>query len=114
MENNESNTDDILGISAVIINDLKQRRQRDYEFDWNKLLQVNGDTGIKLQYTHCRLCSLVKNTGIQPSNIVECDLLCESEAEELIYEIARFPEIIYRCQDKLEACVLVNYLFSLR
>lgn len=71
LKNTENNTDDILGMSAVIINDLKQRRQRDYEFDWNKLLQVNGDTGIKLQYTHCRLCSLVKNTGIQPASFVE-------------------------------------------
>jgi len=33
-------TTDILGISAVIINDLKQRRHKDYEFDWNRALQV--------------------------------------------------------------------------
>lgn len=45
-ENNER-TADILGTSAVIINDLKQRRQRDYEFDWNRALQVRyGSTEI--------------------------------------------------------------------
>jgi arginyl-tRNA synthetase len=31
---------DILGTTAVIVNDLKQRRQRDYDFDWDKALQV--------------------------------------------------------------------------
>lgn len=31
---------DILGTSAIIVNDLKQRRQRDYDFDWNKTLQM--------------------------------------------------------------------------
>jgi arginyl-tRNA synthetase len=39
LDKNEKTTD-ILGTSAVIINDLKQRRQRDYEFDWNRALQV--------------------------------------------------------------------------
>lgn len=53
-------TSDILGISCVIVNDLKQRRQRDYEFSWDRALQVQGDSGIKLQYTHCRLYSLKK------------------------------------------------------
>lgn len=32
---------DILAISAVVINDLKQRRQRDYTFNWDDALQVN-------------------------------------------------------------------------
>lgn len=111
-------TADTLGISAVIVNDLKQRRQRDYEFDWSKALQMNGDTGIKLQYTHCRLCSLAAMTdhieaddGGDRSRI---DLLREPEAEQLIFELARYEEIVFRAQHTLEPCVLVNYLFSLR
>ena len=35
-----SNVSDILGVSCVIINDLKQRRQKDYDFTWDKVLQV--------------------------------------------------------------------------
>lgn len=34
------NSSDILGISAVIINDLRRRRQRDYEFNWNAAFDV--------------------------------------------------------------------------
>jgi arginyl-tRNA synthetase len=59
-EDNER-TADILGTSAVIINDLKQRRQRDYEFDWNKALQVKyGSTAIVTlsQYFLCILCTI--------------------------------------------------------
>jgi arginyl-tRNA synthetase len=33
---------DILAVSAVIINDLKQRRQRDYIFNWDDALQVSN------------------------------------------------------------------------
>lgn len=36
----DEHVSDILGVSCVIINDLKQRRQKDYIFDWNKVLEV--------------------------------------------------------------------------
>ncbi|XP_068086074.1 probable arginine--tRNA ligase, mitochondrial [Anabrus simplex] len=106
-------TSDVLGISAIIINDLKQRRQRDYEFDWNKATQVQGDTGVRLQYTHCRLWSLEKNCrAVLP---VECDpsVLQEPEVTLLVQEIARFEEVLRRSYAELEACILVNYLFQL-
>lgn len=109
-------TADTLGISAVIVNDLKQRRHRDYEFDWTKALQMNGDTGIKLQYTHCRLCSLAETIEhiVERQESQEINLLVEPDAEHLIFEIARFDEILFRAQHTLEPCVLVNYLFALR
>lgn len=106
---------DVLGVSAVIINDLKQRRQRDYEFSWDKALQVKGDTGIKLQYTHCRLNNLIEqNNNIKTDSIeFSWENLTEPEAYELISEIARFPQVLWQAKEQLEACVLVNYLFSL-
>lgn len=104
---------DILGTSALIVNDLKQRRQRDYEFDWNKVLQVNGDTGVKLQYTHCRLHSLNQLCGSTEAEKIDLNLLQELEAKRLIFEILRYPETIYNCVETLEACGLVNYLFGL-
>lgn len=107
---------DVLGVSAVIINDLKQRRQRDYEFSWDKALQVNGDTGIKLQYTHCRLNNLIEqNCNINTISLqFSCENLDEPEAYELLNEIARFPQILWQAKEQLEACILVNYLFGLR
>jgi len=31
---------DVLGVSAIIINDLKQKRKKDYNFSWESALQV--------------------------------------------------------------------------
>ncbi|KAG5675372.1 hypothetical protein PVAND_005281 [Polypedilum vanderplanki] len=105
---------DILGTSAIIVNDLKQRRQRDYEFDWNKILQVTGDTGIKFQYTHCRLYSLQnQNSHIQEAEELNFDLLKEQEAQQLIFLILKYPEIIYHSYEELESCILVKYTFDL-
>ncbi|EDW68411.1 probable arginine--tRNA ligase, mitochondrial [Drosophila virilis] len=108
---------DILGVSAVLVNVLKQRRQRDYEFSWQQALQVNGDTGIKLQYTHCRLHNLLDNfkhielAEVKPS----WQHLTEEPADALalLYELARFEQCIWQAKEQLEACVVVNYLFGL-
>lgn len=51
---------------------------------------MNGDTGIKLQYTHCRLVSLEEmnsNITIPVEVIPEC--LTEAVAIDLILEICR-------------------------
>jgi len=44
--------------SALVVHALKCRRNRDFEFRWEDALRSTGDTGVKLQYTHARLCSL--------------------------------------------------------
>lgn len=110
---NDLETSDILGISCVIINDLKQRRQKDYDFTWEKALQVQGDTGIKLQYTHCRLCSLEENSGVMIPKKCIPNLLQEIEALNLIKSLASFQDVLYRTEEQCEACLLVNYLFFL-
>ncbi|KAK7872518.1 hypothetical protein R5R35_013763 [Gryllus longicercus] len=104
---------DILGVSAIIINDLKQRRQRDYEFDWDRATQIQGDTGIRLQYTHCRLWNLEKNSGATLPHDCDPSVLTEQEATQLVQQIARFDDVLKRSYEELEACILVNYLFKL-
>uniref|UniRef100_A0A8C8G990 Probable arginine--tRNA ligase, mitochondrial n=1 Tax=Oncorhynchus tshawytscha TaxID=74940 RepID=A0A8C8G990_ONCTS len=46
-----------VGISALIVQDFKGPLGSDYKFDWDRILQAQGDTGVFLQYTHARLCS---------------------------------------------------------
>ncbi|KAG5899490.1 hypothetical protein JTB14_015201 [Gonioctena quinquepunctata] len=110
---NDGKTSDILGVSCVIINDLKRRRQKDYEFDWDTVLQVQGDTGIRLQYTHCRLYSLEKNSGAIPATECVPEILKEREVLILLKEMAKFHDVLYKANEQLEAYILVNYLFRL-
>ncbi|XP_044749483.1 probable arginine--tRNA ligase, mitochondrial isoform X2 [Coccinella septempunctata] len=110
---NDDETSDVLGVSCVIINDLKQRRQKDYEFAWDKILQVQGDTGIKLQYTHCRLHSLEENCGVKMPRQLVPEIIIEPEAINLIKLMAKFQDVLYETEEKFEACILVTYLFHL-
>ncbi|XP_008549531.1 probable arginine--tRNA ligase, mitochondrial isoform X1 [Microplitis demolitor] len=112
-KNEDHQSTDILGMSAIIINDLKQRRLRDYAFNWDTALDMKGETGIKLQYTHCRLVNLKENCGATVANQCDPTLLEESIIDELIMSIAQFDEAVVASYQTLEACYLVKYLFNL-
>nr|XP_045586358.1 LOW QUALITY PROTEIN: probable arginine--tRNA ligase, mitochondrial [Procambarus clarkii] len=92
-------TADRVATSCVLIGDMKQRRQRDYVFSWDKALQSRGDTGVKLQYVHCRLVSLKENCDTDYNPQANTSFLTEKQALTLIQDIARG--------------ILVNYLFML-
>lgn len=108
---------EVVGISALIINDLKQKITKDYKFDWSKALSHSGDTGVKLQYTHARLTSLIKSSSedIDMANIdyVDTNSLGEFIAVELAYTIGRFDEVLSVSYSTHEPHHLVQYLFSL-
>lgn len=111
-----------VAISALIVNDLKQKRTKDYKFSWEKALSHSGDTGVKLQYTHARLTSLLAATGTQsegPNALSEGhknlnpDTLSEDVALELVFLLGRWDEVLATSYHTLEPHGLVMFLFSL-
>lgn len=54
-EDEQNTVAEALGVSAILVQDLKEYRQNNYKFSWERMLNFNGDTGVFLQYTHARL-----------------------------------------------------------
>ncbi|KAH9415143.1 hypothetical protein DERP_006233 [Dermatophagoides pteronyssinus] len=112
---------DILGVSAIIVNDLSNRRVSEYRFNWNRALRMNGNTGISLQYTHARLCNLIKKSTNNDDdyddyqcsslNLAAIDTL---EGRNLINQLLMFDEIIDQAYNQLEPSILTNYMFDLK
>ena len=74
---------EMVGVGAVIFNDLSTDRQKDVEFDWEKILDFDGDTGPYLQYTYARASSILRNAeakGFLPQLPKNSSVLRESEA----------------------------------
>ncbi|KAI8869769.1 arginyl-tRNA synthetase [Ramicandelaber brevisporus] len=93
---------DIVGMSAVIIQDFGARRIKDYEFNMERNLSFEGDTGPYLQYTHARLCSIERNSDISVSLNVDLSLLTESCVADIIKLIDQYPEQVYQAAETLE------------
>eukprot|EP00039_Didymoeca_costata_P002458 m.60352 g.60352 ORF g.60352 m.60352 type:complete len:678 (-) comp11313_c0_seq3:1835-3868(-) len=107
-------TASVLGLSAIVVQDLKSRRIKNYKFDWDQILQAEGDTGPFLQYTHARLCSIERTLGdsllsVRPNPELISD---NTTANNLVDSIIRFEDAVNDSLRKMEPAMLVNYLLT--
>lgn len=103
-----------VGIGAVIYADLDSRRMRDVVFDWDEVLNFNGETGPYVQYTHARYCSVLRRYGkaIPPSD-VDLSLLTEPETVAVVKRLEQFPSRIRNAAGTCEPSLIASYLIEL-
>lgn len=106
---------DLVGISAVMVQDFQSKRINNYEFKWDRMLSFEGDTGPYLQYAHSRLCSVQRKAGISEEKLQQAnfDLLTEPCGVNLIRVLAQYPDAIKKALKTSEASAIVTYLFNL-
>ena len=106
---------DLVGISAVMIQDMLSKRINNYEFKWERMLSFEGDTGPYLQYSHSRLRSMERNSDITAEELLTADysLLTEQQAELLIRLLAQYPDVLRNASKTNEPATIVTYLFRL-
>ncbi|CAI2176739.1 3652_t:CDS:2 [Funneliformis geosporum] len=104
---------DIIGISAVMIQDMSAKRIRNYAFNWNRMFSFEGDTGPYLQYAHARLCSIERNCGFEINPNIDISLLSVKPALDLIDIIAQYPDFVKAALHTLEPCTIVTYAMKL-
>uniref|UniRef100_A0A7N8XES2 Probable arginine--tRNA ligase, mitochondrial n=1 Tax=Mastacembelus armatus TaxID=205130 RepID=A0A7N8XES2_9TELE len=108
---NPEDTAEKVGISALLVQDFRGPLLSDYRFDWDRMLQAQGDTGVFLQYTHARLCRSVLKycyaTTFDPS------LLLEQTSMTILQHLLRYDEVLYQSAQDLQPKHLVNFLLKL-
>ncbi|XP_063901408.1 uncharacterized protein LOC135121028 [Zophobas morio] len=105
-----------LGISAVMVQDLKGSIEKSYEFSWERVLNFKGYTGIYLQYQYARLCSIEReNKDIVIGSFDEVDMECLQGS--YVVNITRlldiFPEVVREALDRREPSKIVQYSLQL-
>ena len=102
-----------VGIGAVIFNDLANNRVKDEIFDWDTILNFQGETGPYIQYTYVRTKSVIeKAEGIPNINDVKIDYLLDDSSSRILKLIYNFKDILIQVTDKNEPSILSRYLIE--
>jgi arginyl-tRNA synthetase len=99
-----------VGISAVIYADFSSRRMRDIAFDWDEILNFDGDTGPYIQYTYARLCSILRKYGQEIPKAFHPGLLTDEFAYTVVRLLERFPGKVKAAAEIYEPAVIAGYL----
>lgn len=85
------------------------------QLDWDRLLNLKGDSGPYLQFAYARLAGiLAKHEGPAPTlGAADFRALGEAETQALLKTIAEFPGKIEQAADKFEPSVISRYLLDL-
>ena len=103
-----------VGIGAVIFNDLSNSRIKDEIFDWDEILNFQGETGPYIQYTYVRTKSLLEKVGNIP-NIKEIDVnyLLDDYSQKVLKLIYDFEDVLIQVTEKNEPSILSRFLIEL-
>ncbi len=103
-----------VGIGAVIFNDMSASRIKDEVFDWNTILNFQGETGPYVQYTYVRTKSVLEKAGYLPKiEEVKVENLADEYSLAILKLIYNFEDVLIQVTDKNEPSILARYLIDL-
>lgn len=103
-----------IGIGAVIFNDLYNSRIKDEIFDWNTMLNFNGETGPYMQYIYVRTKSLLEKAAYIPElKNIDFSKLEDEKSVNVIKQIYSFSDVIKQAAEKYEPYIVARYLIEL-
>lgn len=106
----DSNAAETLAVAATKYSFLKLEAQKNFQFDINESISLQGNSGPYLLYAYARANSIVQKvtnvgeTSTQTSNPVELTLL---------RSLVKFPEVTEAAAQKLAPHLIATYLFDL-
>ena len=116
---NLENKDDVakkVGVGAVIFNDLSNNRVKDEIFEWDTILNFQGETGPYVQYTYVRTQSIIEKSGLNADSIkkenISSDELLSEDAQKVLKLIYNFEDVLIQVTEKNEPSILSRYLID--
>lgn len=102
-----------VGIGAVKYTYLKAGREKDILFDWDDMLDFEGDTAPYLIYTYARTRSILRKAageGLAPSEGASLECLTGDEEYAVIRSLSDFGGSIVRAAESYEPFVIARQI----
>lgn len=104
-----------VGIGAVKYADLSQNRMTDYQFDWDKMIAFQGNSGPYLQYAYARCSAIFRKGEVDAAaNDASATIVIGDESEAaLVRKLARFGDVVHKAAEASQPNYVCEHLFDL-
>ena len=116
MKNNGNAIDDIesasesVGIGAIFYTFLKNSREKDIIFDWDDILDFNGESGPYVQYSYARGKSVLRKAEIKDFSGASFDYDITPEEYSLCKLLSEFTDTVKAAAEKNEPFYITRYV----
>jgi len=100
-----------VGLGALIFNDLVNDRVKNVDFDWERALDFEGDSGPYVQYCGVRCASLVRRYGKPVPESFKLDLTTPEELE-LLRCLLNYQDTLKNSFENFKPHILAGYLIE--
>ncbi|MEM1110072.1 MAG: arginine--tRNA ligase [Planctomycetota bacterium] len=103
-----------VGVGALKYADLSSDRVKDYVFDWDRMLALDGNTAPYLLYSYARIRSIFRKGEVDfASFAAEAFAVGEPAERALVLQLLQFAGVVENVAETLEPHRLCNYLYEL-
>lgn len=102
-----------VGIGAVKYADLSKHRTSDYSFNFDQMLNFEGNTAPYLLYAYTRVAGIFRKLGKGFDEVTGQISLDAPHEQELAARLAQFGEVLNTVADKGTPHVLCTYLYDI-
>jgi len=103
-------TAEVVGMGAIKFNDLKSESSKDIVFNWDEVLNLEGDSGPYVQYSYVRTQAVLKKAKeMNISSSVNNSIQNIFTLEKLLY---RFPEVVSLSAKQYSPHTIAQYLLN--
>ena len=100
-----------IGFGAVKYADLSHDPATAIDFNWDKALALEGNSGPYLQYAHARVCSLMDKAG--NPDVAAFSYSIASPSEKLLaLQLLKFGGTVRKAAENYKPSLLADYLFQ--
>jgi arginyl-tRNA synthetase len=101
-----------VALGALKYFDLKHNRHSDIEFNWDEVLDFEGDSGPYIQYAYTRLASIIRKAeGHVTRNMYH--VTPTATERQILFRVSIFNEIVADSVREYLPNILANYLYNL-
>jgi arginyl-tRNA synthetase len=102
-----------IGMGALKFMLLKQNPEKDMLYNPKESISFEGETGPYLQYSHARICSILRKHDADITKDVDFSLFKEKVELNLINQLFLFKEIVSQAAEQYKPSLIARYLLDL-